>query len=69
MKHLIKGAKKDPESQLLLYWGRFYQLEDSLYNNLPFEAVTNRKLNISLFFTCDIPRLGCSVVCIYYQSS
>ena len=34
-----------------------------------FLSVTNRKLNIFTFLYLWYPRLGCSVVCIYYQSS
>ena len=48
MKHLIKEQRRIQSPEFLLYWGRFYwKLEDSSYNQSPFEEI-NRKLN---FFT------------------
>ena len=69
MKHLIKEQRRIQSPEFLLYWGRFYwKLEDSSYNKLPFEEI-NRKLNFFTFLYLWYPRLGCSDVCIYYQSS
>lgn len=53
MKHLIKEQRRIQSPESLLHWGRFYwKLEDSSYNKLPFEEVTNRKLNF--FFSLPV---------------
>ena len=55
MKHLIKEQRRIQSPESLLYGGRFYwKLEDSSYNKLPFEEVTNRKLNFFFSLTFSI---------------